>query len=457
MTAHAGAGRTATSAPEVFIVRCASAKPSHFWNGYALRPEEAEAKMTALSTSEPGRQKYLGDRGLIALIAVLSAFVPLSTDLYLPALPSMGEYFQASADLTNLTLILFFIFFSAGMLLWGPLSDRYGRRPVLLVGLAIYIVASAACALAWDIGSLVLFRVLQALGGSAASAVATAMVKDAYSGRRRESVLAVVQSMVVISPAVAPVIGAFMLPFTSWRGLFWMLALIGVVSLAGALMLEETAPNRYAGTVRRSFRRLGTVLRNPGFAALLLVFSLVSTASLAFIADSSYIYEDGFGLSAQAYSLYFALNAIAMISGPFLYLRLSPRFGRGPVILSCFAVMAVSGALICLVGGQGPLSFALVLFPASLMGSCVRPGGAYLMLEQQKEDTGAASALINCFGLVFGSAGMVLVSLGGSDLILTLGIINIAVGVVCAASWLAIGRMGITVEVADAATLARSK
>ncbi|MDD4137096.1 MAG: MFS transporter, partial [Methanoregula sp.] len=110
-------------------------------------------------------QKYLGDRGLIVLIALLSAFVPLSTDLYLPALPGMGDYFGVSANETNLTLILFFLFFSLGLLFWGPLSDKYGRRPVLLVGLTLYIAASIGCALSWDIWHLVAFRVLQARRG----------------------------------------------------------------------------------------------------------------------------------------------------------------------------------------------------------------------------------------------------------------------------------------------------
>jgi len=388
-------------------------------------------------------QRYLGGRGLIVLIALLSAFVPLSTDLYLPALPGMGDYFGVSASETNLTLILFFLFFSLGLLVWGPLSDKYGRRPVLLVGLALYIAASIGCAASLEVWHLVAFRVLQAVGGSAAVAVATAMVKDVYDGRKRESVLALVQSMVVISPAVAPVLGAFMLPYTSWRGLFVALALIGVVSMVGGLLLQETIPSRYAGTVVQSVRRLGVVLRDPGFRSLLIVFSLVSTASLAFVSASSYIYQEGFGLSEQGYSLYFALNAIALITGPFLYLWLSRHIGRRSIVASGFAVMIAGGVLVCLFGSLGPLIFALALFPASLMGSCVRPPGAFLMLDQQKEDTGSASALINCSGLVFGSAGMILVFLFGNSLVFGLGAINVAVGVACLLGWTAIGRRGL--------------
>jgi len=388
-------------------------------------------------------QKYLGDRGLIALIALLSAFVPLSTDLYLPALPGMGDYFGVSASLTNLTLILFFLFFSLGLLFWGSLSDKYGRRPVLLVGLALYIAASAGCAASLAIWHLIAFRILQAVGGSAAAAVATAMVKDVYDGRKRESVLALVQSMVVISPAVAPILGAFMLPYTSWRGLFAVLALIGVVSMIGGLLLQETIPSRYTGTVAQSIRRLGTVLKNPNFTSLLIVFSLVSAASLAFVSASSYIYQEEFGLSEQSYSFYFALNAVGLIAGPLLYLWLSRHISRRTIVTSGFTAVIGGGLLVCFFGNMGPLIFALALFPASLMGSSVRPLGAFLMLDQQKEDTGSASALINCSGLVFGSAGMVLVFLNGSDLVFSLGAINVAVGVVCLLGWTAIGRRGL--------------
>jgi DHA1 family bicyclomycin/chloramphenicol resistance-like MFS transporter len=275
------------------------------------------------------------------------------------------------------------------------------------------------------------------------------MVKDLYGGRKQESVLAIVQSMVVISPAVAPVLGAFMLPYTSWQGLFWMLGFIGIVSLAGGLLLEETLPSRYTGSIVRSFGRLGTVLKNPGFTSLLIVFSLVSTASLAFITDSSYIYVNRFGLSEQWYSFYFAVIAIGMISGPFIYLRLSRSFGRNTIIASSFTTMIFSGALICLFGGLGPVSFTLFLFPASMIGSCVRPAGTFLMLQQQKDDTGSASSLINCSGLIFGSAGMVLVSVGGENLILSIGMIYVAVGLVCLAGWLIIGRTHLAKEVPD--------
>ncbi|MDD1760854.1 MAG: Bcr/CflA family efflux MFS transporter, partial [Methanothrix sp.] len=335
------------------------------------------------------RQKYLGEKGLVVLITFLSAFVPLSTDLYLPALPSMAEHFHASPDLVNLTLILFFVFFAAGNLFWGPQSDKYGRRSVLIVSLSIYSLAGFLCAGSEDIYYLIAFRIMQAIGGSGAFSVATAIIKDVYDSKNREKILAMVQSMVLISPMAAPVLGAFLLGFTSWRGVFLILGGIGLIVLALAMALEDTLENRYTGTARQAWGRLMAVAKNPGFTTLLAIFSLLSVSSLAFIASSSYIYINGFGLSEQVYSYYFAFNALGMISGPMLYLRLARHFSRRSIITACFAAIACSGILIALLGGRSPHLFAIVLLPATIMSSCVRTPGSNLMLEQQEEDTGS--------------------------------------------------------------------
>src|SRR5512147_2709303 len=173
--------------------------------------------MTTSQLFRTPSQKYLGSRGLIILIALLSAFVPLSTDLYLPALPTMSRNLQAPTAQISLTLSAFFVLYSVGMLVWGPLSDRYGRKPILLIGLSVYVLSSGLCSIATSVSALTVFRALQAAGGSAAGAVASAIVKDTFSGRKRESVLAIVQSLTMISPAVAPMLGAMLLSVTTWR------------------------------------------------------------------------------------------------------------------------------------------------------------------------------------------------------------------------------------------------
>jgi len=403
--------------------------------------------MTAPSSAK--RQKYLGEKGLIALITFLSAFVPLSTDLYLPALPGMALYFNVSADLANLTLILFFVFFAAGTLLWGPLSDKYGRKPVLLIGLSIYTAASLACAGSEDIYQLIAFRILQAIGGSGAFAVATAMIKDVYDSKSREPILAMVQSMVLISPVAAPVLGALLLKFMSWRGVFWTLAFIGLLALAGSTALQETIDERNSGSMVRALGGLYKVARNPGFSSLLAQFSLPSVSAMAFIAASSYIYINGFGLSPQVYSYYFAINAIGMISGPMIYMRVSRKYRRRTIIIACFAAISASGLLISFFGGFQPWTLAIALLPATICASCVRTPGTNLMLEQQRGYTGSAAALMSCFGIFMGSIGMTIISLNWSNTILVLGVMNILIGLISGALWLQISKKQYVMQVPE--------
>ena len=177
------------------------------------------------------------------------------------------------------------------------------------------------------------------------------------------------------------------------------------------------------------------MLQNRNFTALLVVFSLVNIASMAFIASSSYIYVDGFGLSEQVYSFFFAVNAAGLMLGPMVYLQLSKRFRRGTIINVCFGLIAASGLLVFLLGSLQPWIFAATLWPASIAGSCMRPPGVNLMLEQQKEDTGSASSLIGCYGILMGSLGMLIVSFEWMDTILMVGILNLVIGVICAVLW----------------------
>jgi DHA1 family bicyclomycin/chloramphenicol resistance-like MFS transporter len=382
------------------------------------------------------RQKYLGNKGLVIYLALLSAFVPLSTDLYLPALPTMTKYFHVPVYQTNLTLILFFVFFSIATLIWGPLSDKYGRRPILITGLFGYMIASVLCASSSNIYQLIFFRIFQAVGGGAASAVATAIVKDVYHAKKRESILALVQSMVVISPAVAPVIGALLLKFTSWRGVFITQAILGFIVVVGSFAFQETNESRSNGSIVYTIGRLGVVLKNPGFTALLITFSMVSITFMAFISSSSYIFQDNFGLSSQQYSYFFTFNAAGMLIGPLLYIKLSPRFKRFSIINVCFAVMILSGILVCILGRYNPWIFAIALLPATIVGSCIRPPSTYLMLEQQRKDTGAASSLMSSFSTIMGSIGMIIVSLDLGNLVQIVGALNIILGLLCGGLWL---------------------
>ncbi len=381
------------------------------------------------------RQKTLGNTGILVFLALISAFPPLSTDLYIPAMPKMVEALATSHSKVNMTLSIFFIFYAGGLLFWGPLSEKFGRKPILLTGLGIYTVSSVLCAFSLNVEQLILSRMLQAFGGSAATVVATAIVKDLYKGREREKVMATIMSMVVIAPMIAPVLGAFLLKIASWRMVFLTLAGIGITAAVVTLFFEETLEEKYSGSVLHSWGRLTVVLKNSGFSFLLVIFSMVPMAMMAFLASSSFVYISGFGMSEQKFSFFFAFNALFALIGPVLYMRVSKYISPRIIISACFVLLMCCGIVVGTLGHLSPYLFAVAVGLATLAVITMRVPGANLMLNQQEHDTGSAAALINFFGMIMGSFGMFLVSLKPHSLIESLGIIQFIVGLTGGVLW----------------------
>ncbi|MBN1882550.1 MAG: multidrug effflux MFS transporter [Deltaproteobacteria bacterium] len=394
--------------------------------------------MESRELTDRTEQRILGRRGLIYLLAYLSAFTPFSTDLYLPALPGMAESFDAPMSQVNMTIIAFFFFFGIGTLFWGPLSDKYGRKPILLVGVGLYTAASVLSAFAVDIHQLIVFRIFQAMGSGAVAAVAIAIIKDTYSGRRRESILAVVQSMMLLAPIIAPVPGAIILQWTSWRGVFWVMTGLGVAGFLGALTITETLRTRQTGTIVESLGRLGVVIKNPSFAILLPVFSVMGIPMMAYVAGSSYVFIEHFGLTEMQFSYFFVMNAVFCPVGPLLYVLLSRRFERNLLILVSFIMIIISGVLILCLGTVSPWLLISSIIPTTIFGGMVRPPGTNLLLEQQKEDAGSASSLIGFCGIICGSIGMLLISLDWNNLVPVLGVLTLCTGLVSIILWLAV-------------------
>lgn len=387
-------------------------------------------------------QPHLGMFGLLALLVAASLATPLSLDMYTPAVPHMTEHFNTDASTVNLTLVGYFLFFAIGLLLFGSVSDKYGRRPVLVCGAAVYAASSALCALAPSIWALIAFRVVQALGAGAVSAVATAVVKDAFVAEKREAVLSVVQVMFVVGPVLAPVVGALILQVADWRMTFWVLAAIGLALLVMALLFSETldAENRYGGTVAGSVGQLAVVAKNKGFSWFLCIFALFNLPFMAYIAVASYVYISFFGLSEIEYSLYFALASLFAAAGPFIWLAASKRMSVRRFTNIVFALAIASGALMLAVGQLSPILFCAAFLLFSLLESCSRPYSTNVLLSQQEDDTGAASSLINFMHTLTGCVGMVLAVLPWPNYAEGLGVIMLVFMAIAAGAWFALLR-----------------
>lgn len=384
-----------------------------------------------------GNQIYLGKRGLILFIALMNMFIPLSTDMYLPALPNMSSYFQCSSVVTNLTLSAFFLFYAIGILFWGPLSDKYGRKPVLLTGSIVYMTSSVACALSFNIYFLILARIFQGVGAGGITSVSIAVIKDSFSGKKRETILAVCQSISGLAPMLAPVVGAVLLKFFNWRGAFWALAAVSAINLLLAILFRETLKDGegYSGTILGSFGRLVVVSKNKSFMIPAIIFSLSSLPFMGYIAVSSYIYVDYFGLNAQTYSYFFASNACISIFGPFIYVRFFSDMDKKRFASLVFAVSTLSGVLVTTVGTLTPVLFLLSFILMSMSGAIMRPFSTNVLLNQQKNDTGSASSIINTLFTVLGSLGMSIASMPWSNIVVGLGAMIIIFSVLAWICW----------------------
>lgn len=359
----------------------------------------------------PRKVFALGNRWLIVYLAFLSAFAPLSTDMYLPALPRLAESLRTTDALSSLSISCFLLLFALSMLFWGPYSDKAGRRPVLLLGAALYIVSSVGIVLSPGIEVLLFWRGVQAVGSGGISAMSLAIVKDVLRGQVMARVITWIQTITILAPMLAPVIGGLLLSFTSWRGIFVCLTFCGLLAGGGALLLRETLTVRTEGGFGRMMGRIGYVLRQRGFRSLLLIFSAVCMPFMAFLAVSSYIYQGLFGLSPQSYSLFFAINAGMSLLGPLCYGRWFAAWPLRRFFAVFLGIIALSGLGILCMGRWHPVIFALWCAPISFCSSATRPPSTVLMLSQLSTDTGTMTALINSGGLLFGSASMFLCGL----------------------------------------------
>jgi MFS transporter, DHA1 family, multidrug resistance protein len=349
----------------------------------------------------PGELLPFGRRFRIVLaLGFLTALGPLTIDMYLPSLPTITADLHAGAAAVQLTLTGTLAGLAFGQLLVGPISDAVGRRRPLLAGIAVHVLASVLCVLAPDLLVLGSLRVLQGLGAAAAAVVAMAIVRDLFDGLAAARLFSRLMLVVGVAPILAPTIGGLVLNWSSWRGVFVVLAAVGVALMAAAaLVLPETLPagRRRNGGVLGTVRDYGRLFADRVYVGLILVAGLAMAAVFAYVSGSTYVFQDGYGMSEQQFALIFAGGAVGLIGSTQLNVRLLRRW-TPQQILGTALLGGVGFGLVLVVTavtGWGGLTGVLVpLWLVLAMVGLAMPNAPALALSRHGDAAGTAAALL---------------------------------------------------------------
>jgi DHA1 family bicyclomycin/chloramphenicol resistance-like MFS transporter len=365
----------------------------------------------------------------LLLLALLAAFPPMSTDMYLPALPMLQATWGVDLATINLTLVLFFVAFSIALLAYGPISDSYGRRPLLMIGIAVFVTASLLCGMAPGVEYLIAFRILQAFGAASASALSMAIAKDLFLARERQQLLAHLGVIVALAPMLAPVVGGWVLKWLNWHWIFFMQALWGAIAWIGVLRMHEPLQKKVPASIGQIMGRYVRLFKNRRFMTLNALMAMSMMPIFAFIAGSPSIYMTNFHLDPQWFGLLFGSNALALMAGAYTCSRLTRRMPGWPLMRAGFVGMSLGGLVIWFVGSSGPLPFAAGMFVVTYCIGMTRPLSNNLVLEQVDEDVGTASSLLIFLYFVGGAGAMALISMNWPDRMRVIAVLAAGSGV----------------------------
>lgn len=360
------------------------------------------------TTTTPSGRRYAQ---LVLVLGALIALGPLTIDMYLPAFPRIAEDLRASDSAVQLTLTGMLLGLAVGQLVIGPLSDAFGRRRPLVVGICTHAVASVLCALAPTIGLLAVVRVLQGFSGAAISVVAMAIVRDLFAGVAVARIMSRLMLVIGLAPILAPSLGGLVLGFTSWRGIFVVLAgaavLLVVVALVG---IRETLPveRRRPATLRDSLSSYRSLLHDRVFVALAFIGGSMMAAMFAYVSGASFVLQDGFGLDARTFGLVFGLNAAGLTLTSQLNPVLLRWFSVRQVLGGAIVASMIAAAALLVVGLTGAGGLLAVLVPLALVVSTAglaMPNTPALALTRHGEAAGTAAAVLGC--VQFGVGGVV--------------------------------------------------
>ena len=357
-----------------------------------------------------------GQARLAALLGLLAAFGPLSIDMYLPALSEIGQDLGGGMEGAQLTLAAYFLGMAAGQLLHGPLSDRLGRRRPLFVGLVVYIVASALCALATSMDALIALRLLQALAGCAGMVISRAVVRDVADQMDPVRLMGRLMLVMGVAPILAPLIGGYVAAWFGWRAIFWFLALIGLAALLLCMaFLAESLPEerRRRVPLLAVLRSYASLLADSRFMGVALASGCAISGMFAYIAGSPFVFIELNGVAPEHYGWLFGAAALGFVVVSQVSAKLANCFGREVVFTTTIAAIAACGiSLILLTWLAAPFfaGYAMIFLYVSLLGIAL-PLGTIIAITPFGHMAGTASALLGTLQFGMGAVSGALISI----------------------------------------------
>ena len=380
------------------------------------------------------------------ILGLITAVGPFAIDMYLPALPSIGTDLGDPKE-ALLTLTAFFASFGIFQLIFGTISDMYGRRAPLLIGLALFVLAGIGCALSESIVSLVVFRFLQGIGGAAGIIIARAIVRDLYHGLQEVKLMSLLMLVFSVSPLLAPLAGSYVVEYTSWQVIFWILSGLGAMSIVLILTcLSETLPPEKR--IRAGFTGMKTafaaLLRDRPYIGMTLIGSFGITSFFIFLGNSSFVMMDFYHLTPRQFSLVFSANAVAFFAAAQCNEYLARRFSIHAIILPAaagFALFMVLMAAFVLLGHTSlPLMLGLMFTGFAFLGLII-PTISVLALANHGDIAGTAASVANTFQLVIGSIAIAISGMlaDGTPLPMVVGIAGSAILTLVFSLWTFLG------------------
>lgn len=340
--------------------------------------------------------KPLSEIALIIFLGSLVGFGPLSIDMYLPTFPNIAQSLQTDIASVQFTVSTFLTGFCAGMLLYGPLSDRYGRRFILIVGMSLYVLASIACAFATNIEQLLIFRFLQAFGGGAAPVLGRAIVRDRFPPQRTVSILSMMQLITMLAPLLAPMIGGWLLFLFDWRANFTLLAILGCVCWAIIYFrLEET---HHVNTdlplcFNTIFHPYCIVLRDTTTVGYIFCLSAMFGGLFTYVAGTPFVYIDYFHFSPQQYGYFFGVNVIGIILCTVLNNKFAKKYPLPTLLRAEVCLVAIAGLGFFFADPDSLIAIMLPLFLFIALTGAIAPNIMAQLLQLHRERAGTAMAL----------------------------------------------------------------